>query len=313
MLDIKKTISHSEFGFDAQKFVVYLNFSKAHMSKDLQSTKKLILVLGMHRSGTSLVSRSLKVFGAMHGENLLTSTFGNVKGHWEDQDFFLLNEEMLGFLGKKWDLPLPVTINDVNLLVKNGYMEKAEHLLKSRFLDMDIFALKEPRITKLLPFWLKVFESISIQIYYVFALRKPMSVAYSLHKRRNIPLEQGLLLWYSYNAYAIKNLEHKKVLFIDYDSFLNSAPIYLEKMSAFLNLDIFDEEAKIFLDSFLDKNLRNFGNDMAHNNVKEEKHYNMVYKQLLKNMSKQYVTPEFIEQISQNIMFQTLEQLVKVK
>ncbi len=281
------------------------------MSKETHSTKKLILVLGMHRSGTSLISRSLKVFGAMHGENLLSSTFGNVKGHWEDKDFFLLNDEMLNVLGKGWDLALPITYQDVDLLCKHGYMEKAVNLLQLRLATMPIFALKEPRITKLLLFWLRVFANIPLQVHYVFAVRRPLSVAKSLHERRNIPIEQGLLLWYSYNAYAFKALENKKVLFIDYDIFLSDCAVYLEKMGAFFNLPTQSEEAQIFLDSFLDKNLRNFVTEPNQLHIKEEKYYNKAYKDILKNMSKHHISHDFIEQFTSNVMFKTLDGLLK--
>ncbi len=281
------------------------------MAKDIYPTKKLILVLGMHRSGTSLISRSLKVFGAMHGENLLSSTFGNVKGHWEDQDFFFLNEEMLNLLAKGWDSPLPIINQDVDLLCQHGYMERATDLLQLRLASMPIFALKEPRMTKLLPFWLKVFASIPTQVHYVFAVRSPLNVAKSLFERRKIPLEQGLLLWYSYNAYAFKALVNSKVLFVDYDCFLSDTSVYLEKMSAFFNLPMQTIEEEKFLNDFLDKNLRNFKAEYNSVQLKEEKYYNKAYKDILKNMGKNYILPEFVNQFTQNTIFKTLELVMK--
>ena len=60
----------------------------------LKSRGSAILVLGMHRSGTSAIARLLKIFGVSFGDNLMPgSAEDNEKGFWEDRDVFRLNEE----------------------------------------------------------------------------------------------------------------------------------------------------------------------------------------------------------------------------
>ncbi len=274
------------------------------------NSKRLLLVLGMHRSGTSLISRSLKIFDASHGDKLLPYTYGNDKGHWEDQDFFLISQEMLKVVGKSWSSVLPITKDDVEILCQHGYLKKAQELLSSRFNHTNLFALKEPRITKLLPFWIKIFETNSIKVNYIFAIRHPLSVANSLYKRREIPIEHGLLLWYSYNAYALAELLNKRVLMIDYDDFLANTTNCLEKMSTALNLEQNQLEREIFLEGFLDKNMRNFNHTNGTLQTQQEKHYIKLYKYLLKNMYQNYISKEFIQEFTQGIIYATLEKLI---
>ena len=104
--------------------------------------KTLALILGMHRSGTSLLSRSLKIFGAEHGDNLLGSRPGNTKGHWEDLDALALNTEMLEFIGKDWKSIGPVTPHECERLEEHGYLEKINNLLYKKFYGTDFFVLK---------------------------------------------------------------------------------------------------------------------------------------------------------------------------
>ncbi len=279
------------------------------MKKNTQNiTKKLALVLGMHRSGTSLISRSLKIFGAEHGNNLLPFTQGNAKGHWEDQDFYVLNEEMLNSVGKTWNSALPITNDDLILLCEKGYLDKATSLVESKLANIDFFALKEPRITKLLPFWHKVFEFVPT-IYYIFAIRNPISVANSLQNRSNIPIEKGLLLWYSYNAYALLTLRHKKITFVDYDSFLQDPQMQLENISTALNIKPNEQERAMFLENFLDKNLRNFNHNETQQYLNHKKYYLKFYRHLLRHLKQNYLDDDFFAVYEHDVIYNTLEQM----
>ena len=63
---------------------------------------RLIVVLGMHRSGTSLITRSLAAIGANFGNNLIPPQPDNDKGFWEDSDIIAFNDELLNSCGMTW-------------------------------------------------------------------------------------------------------------------------------------------------------------------------------------------------------------------
>ena len=61
-----------------------------------------ILVLGMHRSGTSALAGSLALTGVALGDDLLPANEGNVTGYWEHRRLIALNERVLASLGATW-------------------------------------------------------------------------------------------------------------------------------------------------------------------------------------------------------------------
>ena len=67
-----------------------------------ENNNRLVVVLGMHRSGTSVIARGLQVMGVELGNNLMQANEYNTKGFWEDMDIYTLNEEMLNSLNKAW-------------------------------------------------------------------------------------------------------------------------------------------------------------------------------------------------------------------
>lgn len=82
--------------------------TKHRSTKDTPDSTALV-VLGMHRSGTSALTRLLHTAGADAGGRLLGASAGNELGHWEDAFVVETNERLLAALGRRWDdvRPLP--------------------------------------------------------------------------------------------------------------------------------------------------------------------------------------------------------------
>ena len=73
------------------------------VKKKAEMQRKIIVVLGMHRSGTSVVTKSLELLGVGLGDNMHPAGFDNPKGFWEDRDCLEINEELLAHLGSAYD------------------------------------------------------------------------------------------------------------------------------------------------------------------------------------------------------------------
>jgi hypothetical protein len=56
---------------------------------------KVVVITGMHRSGTSVIAQWLHRCGLHIGDTLLGPGTGNDEGHFEDVDFLLLHQELL--------------------------------------------------------------------------------------------------------------------------------------------------------------------------------------------------------------------------
>ena len=146
--------------------------------------KQIIVVLGMHRSGTSAVTRSLRALHVELGDRLMPPLVGNnPTGFWEDIEINALNIEMLRTIEDDWHHLSPIRPQHIVTLRKAGFLGRAADLLETKLRDRSIFGFKDPRTAKLLPFWKLVFERFKFEVKYVLAIRHPLSVVKSLAKR----------------------------------------------------------------------------------------------------------------------------------
>ena len=123
-----------------------------------KNKKSIVILLGMHRSGTSALARGMQVLGRHLGENLIEGSIPNPKGYWEDAEINAFNERLMSELSTSWN---SLTIYD-RLLFSDPKLEpfkvKANAILKSRFAKFPMFSFKDPRTAVLLPFWQEIFQ-----------------------------------------------------------------------------------------------------------------------------------------------------------
>jgi len=219
--------------------------------------KRLIIVLGMHRSGTSTITRGLNVLGVELGDRLMPSAEGNnTKGFFEDVDLNQLNIEMLSAVGSDWHNLAPIEDIDVEILNIKGYFLRAVELLRKKTANCSLFGLKDPRVAKLLPFWRKVFLYCNFDISYVLVVRNPLSVARSLKQRDNFSYEKSYMLWAGHVLASLTYTEGSKQVLVDYDSFMQSPQQNFEKIAKNLLLTINQELLESYQLEFLDEHLR---------------------------------------------------------
>lgn len=221
-----------------------------------KNNKKLIVVLGMHRSGTSAVSRSLVVLGVDLGSSLIGPNDHNLKGYWEDLDINQLNTEMLHFLKKDWYFLAPIQKADIDLLNGSGYLLRAVELLVKKTKGRSTFGFKDPRVTQLLPFWKQAFKHAEIKVNYLLVTRNPLSVCLSLKERDGFDFEKSFLMWLHYAVNSINLTEDESRVFIDFDILMKSPEKQLERVSKAFHLHIDEIELETYCKEFLDHNLR---------------------------------------------------------
>lgn len=166
--------------------------------------KKWILVLGMHRSGTSALSGLLQECGIEFGKNMIPTDENNPKGYWEHHELISINETILKELNASWHNPFhsKEKINsgwEISEQIKNRIQN---FLLSADFCEASICGLKDPRLSFLLPFWEPIFKKIGHSIQCLIMYRNPVEVANSLYKRDHIPGLYSEWLWNAYNLEA---------------------------------------------------------------------------------------------------------------
>lgn len=162
----------------------------------------LLLITGMHRSGTSALCAALKACGGVFGEHLLSPMAGvNDEGFWEDRDVVALNDSLLSAIDSHWyDITLADRFIDWRSADFDSHREQAKAILARGFgaQASQVPAVKDPRFCITLPFWLRICEQIGVQCHVCVIDRPPLEVAKSLAKRDAFPIAYGLRLYVAY-------------------------------------------------------------------------------------------------------------------
>lgn len=220
--------------------------------------KKVIVVLGMHRSGTSAITKGLQALGVDLGDRLMPpAPDNNAKGFFEDEDIVHFNDEVLASIGLSWsslaDIP-PATFADSKF---DDFRRRAVDLVMSRAGDR-LYGFKDPRMSKLLPFWNDVFERASVDVAYVIAVRNPMSIVESLGRRDSFLREKSYYLWMSYMLSALIHSQGYSRIAINFDQLMLDPKKQLSRIGHFLGV-LFDENSEMaheYAEDFLDPTLR---------------------------------------------------------
>ena len=253
----------------------------------------LILVLGMHRSGTSVLTRALKVFKVFIGSKHLARA-DNPKGFFEDADFVSLNEDLFRHLGLSWMDPKEIPQNKLLDLLNGELREKAYSFLAFKLKEHRILGLKDPRASRLLPFWRAIAKSLNSRVSCLISLRFPLSVAASLKKRDNLELEQSLALYCAYlrdTLWASANLPR---LVVNYEAVLCDPKKQLQRIGTFLDLEPDQAQAETFAESFLDLNLCHHQNLDFTSSLRVYKQASMLYSLL--NRASNYEAKQRLDQ-----------------
>ena len=223
----------------------------------MRTNNKLIVVLGMHRSGTSAITRGLQVMGVELGDKLIAPIEGvNAKGFWEDIDLNALNIEMLNAIDSDWHHLTPIEPSNVDILRKKGYFFRAVEMLRQKVSSVPIFGFKDPRVAKLLSFWKEVVRYCQFDVSYVIAVRHPLSVVKSLAIRDGIETGQSYLLWLGHVVTSLTGSIGEKRVLVDYDRLMQSPGRELMRVAECIGSEIDHTELQSYKNDFLDQGLR---------------------------------------------------------
>jgi glycosyltransferase involved in cell wall biosynthesis len=191
--------------------------------------KKAIIVLGMHRSGTSVLTRIFNFLGASVSTNLMPATEENPSGYWESIQIAKFNNKLLQSAGTSWKSDAPVTEEWFNHPDRIHDRTNAKMIIQSEFASEEIFVLKCPRLCLLLPFWKTVFKEMGIEVFVTIVLRDPLQVAKSLSARDKFPgmksasisnFNTSALVWLRYVLDAERYSRDLPRIIVDYSTLI---------------------------------------------------------------------------------------------
>lgn len=226
--------------------------------------KTALIILGMHRSGTSALTGVLNLMGVSLGKELLPPQPDNPKGFFENKEITLFNEQILfpALNSTWWDLKPIAKAQLEQLINSEELINKAKNIILNNFKYDEIVAIKDPRMCILFPFWEKVLKDLLFDIKVIIPLRNPYEVAMSLkHRHGNaFTLEYGLLLWCKYLLYAEFYSRNYQRVFVYFDDLLNNPKKVIDEIVSVLKIEFpykFENISRQ-VDNFLEKKLKHY-------------------------------------------------------
>ncbi|RVU03274.1 hypothetical protein EOE18_16815 [Novosphingobium umbonatum] len=205
--------------------------------EEKQSRKRqAVLVLGMHRSGTSALTRVLSLLGCALPKTLMPENPTNPAGHWESWPVAEFNDEVLSAAGSDWQDWLPVNEHFHRSLAYPDFVKRGGEVLAQEFGEAPLFALKDPRICRLTQFWLDILEQQGIEPAIVVPLRNPLEVADSLCRRDGTESSIGLMMWLRHVLDVEKATRGRARVFVSYAQLLQNWGLVVDKIARSLDV-----------------------------------------------------------------------------
>jgi hypothetical protein len=198
------------------------------------SEQRHVVIVGMHRSGTSAVANAVARLGlALPDEtDLITPGPYNERGYWESRRFVTYNDRVLRYLGGTWSSPpKPPPGWEVSREAEVVELKSGARDFSLREFTDPHMVLKDPRLCLVLPLWREVFDRPPVA---VLVLRNPLEVARSLKHRNNFPLSFGLALWRRYVQQSATSVVGLPVFVADYQAILRDSRTVIGELNEFL-------------------------------------------------------------------------------
>lgn len=190
-----------------------------------------VAIAGMHRAGTSMVARILRLCGLDLGgdEHFAPPAPDNTEGYWEDLRFLAWNERILEAFEGAWDaVPSfpPGWPSDPRL---QAVRDEADALAASR---QEPWGWKDPRTSLTAPFWTSRLPGLR----FVICVRHPLEVAGSLRARGYTSERYGLRLWEAYHRALDEAVDPARAIVTHYDAYFVDAPAEIDRVLEFVGL-----------------------------------------------------------------------------
>ncbi len=188
------------------------------------SRRPLVMVLGMHRSGTSLCANVLAALGVDMAEQAAPSP-ENPRGHWERHRINDLHDEVFAMHGARWtdaghNLALPDRWWEAPAIA--GVADRIAAYLAPILAQSNLAGFKDPRTARLLPMWGPILDRLDAEPRFILCLRDPSQVARSLEARDRSARAQAEYRWLIYNAHAVHGIGLRPVCIIPYQDWFDA-------------------------------------------------------------------------------------------
>jgi len=203
----------------------------------MASERRVVCVLGMHRSGTSAVTGALATLGVALGDQLLPPAPDNPRGFFEDARLRQVNERLLELVGLSATSIRVPRLTDADHAALAALEDEAVAIVQAAFPPGTLWGFKDPRSSRVAPFWQRVFARTGSADVYVLMVRHPAAVARSLATRQSMPAGTALILWFEHTLMALRATLARTAVAVDYDRLVEAPAAQLSRVAERLGLE----------------------------------------------------------------------------
>jgi glycosyltransferase involved in cell wall biosynthesis len=224
----------------------------------VKALRQAIIVLGMHRSGTSALAGALGILGMRLPPDLLPPMIDNPKGYFESKQIVAIHDRLLKAAGASWFSIESLPEDWFKTAAASAFVDELVAALRQDFGDAGTFVVKDPRMCRLVPLWRRVLGKVGAQARFAIALRNPLEVARSLEKRNDLPLAHGCLLWLRHVLEAERETRGSRRVFVHYHDLLSDPARMAERVASQLTEKTLvpNKEKEQEISSLIDSDLR---------------------------------------------------------
>jgi hypothetical protein len=125
--------------------------------------RQAIIVLGMHRSGTSVLTQALGHVGVRLPARMLEAAADNQRGFFEPTAIVEIHERILASAGTSWSDWEAFPTEWYKSAEAAVYTRELIEAVQTEYGDAPLFVVKDPRICRLLPLWIRVLSEIGAE------------------------------------------------------------------------------------------------------------------------------------------------------
>jgi len=183
---------------------------------------KCLVVLGMHRSGTSALAGMLGLLGAETSSTLLPAhPDDNPRGYWENADIVAIHDKILASFGSSWHDERKFPPQWWLLPELEPLREELIDVIQRDYSSADLWMVKDPRLCRMMPLWSPILDDVADEAKVIMIVRHPHEVAESLNRRDGISHERAYLLWFRYMQDAAKWSRAYPSVLVSYEQLLS--------------------------------------------------------------------------------------------
>jgi hypothetical protein len=219
----------------------------------------------MHRSGTSALAGVACTLGAAAPNNLLPANFANPSGYWESSPLVQATDDLLASAGSSWDDWRRLDPQWYGSDEAPRFRDRFQNIVKSEYDEKPLFVVKDPRLCRLMPFFLSVLKDMAVAPVALLSIRDPLEVALSLHRRDGFSISKSVALWLRHVLEAEFHSRQIPRCFISYENLLKDWRLEMGRASdtAGIAWPVDPETAAVLIERFLVADLHHERNESA--------------------------------------------------